>query len=418
MTMQKNIDPKALDERMTLLKQVGIFSDVPEAVLKNIAEVLKEHRVKKEEVIFRMGEPGHSMFIIADGSVRVHAGDFVITRMGGGRVFGEYALFDNESRSASVTAEAETCLLELERSDFEGLMAANVNIMQGVVRVVVRRIREMNEMERKLAQSYLKIQRQNEEIAARNLSIEQQSKELEQKNDLLNRLNEEKHHLINVLAHDLRNPLTSSLCLADLLSTQTEGLSKDQTRSLEVIYNSLKRINLIISQVLDINEIATKNIGIKPEVINLELLLKEMSALYSAAMAQKNITLRLDTHELYSNLDRNYTGLIFENLLSNAIKFSPPDKTITVKLSEVGDMVRVEIIDQGPGISEEDIRKLYGKYQKQTDNQAEKTSANGIGLSIVKKYVDAMKGKVRCISEPGKGATIVVEFKKYSGKSG
>jgi signal transduction histidine kinase len=415
MTMKNKVNTKELDTRVTLLKEVDIFRDVPDEILKNIAGVLKEHPVRKEEVIFRRGDQGHSMFIIVDGSVRVHAGDFVITRMGRGRVFGEYALFDRESRSASITAEEETCLLELERCDFSGLMAADVNVMQGVVKLVVKRIREMNEMERKLAQSYLKIQKQNEEIARQNLSIQEQSKELGKKNDMLNQLNEEKHHLINVLAHDLRNPLTSSLCLADLLTSQTQGLSNDQCKSVEVIYNSLKRINHIINQILDINDIATRNISLKPEITNLELLLKEITEIYASAMAQKNLTLHLVTSELYSNLDRNYAALIFENFLSNAIKFSPPDKTITVKLLEGGDMVHVEIIDQGPGISEDDIRKLFGKYQKQTDYQAEKTDADGIGLSIVKKYVDAMKGKVRCISEPGKGATIVVEFNRYLG---
>jgi signal transduction histidine kinase len=413
--MRKTEDNRKLEDRMVLLRQVDIFKGVPDDILENIAEVLREYHVNKEEIIIRRGEEGHSMYIIADGSVRVHAGDFVLTRMGPGRVFGEYALFDSERRSASITAEEETQLLELDRSEFSELMAANVNIMQGVVKLVVKRIREMNEMERKLAQSYLKIQKQNEEIARQSENIQEQSRELEKKNDMLNKLNDEKYHLINVLAHDLRNPLTSSICLADLLNTHTEGLSKDQCRSLEVILNSLKRLNLIISQVLDINDIATKNIGIKPEITNLELLLRETTALYASAMAQKNITLKMDTRELYSNLDRNYASLIFENLLSNAIKFSPPNKTITVKLSGTEESVHIEIKDQGPGISSEDIRKLFGKYQKQTDQQAVKGDNSGVGLSIVKKYVDAMKGKVRCISEPGKGATIMVEFARHKG---
>jgi len=385
--------------------------------LEEISEKLFEITLKKQEIVFKKGDVGESMYIIIDGSVRVHVGDHVLTRMNKGQVFGEYALFDSETRSASITAEEPTHLFELKQDDFQDLLAANIGVLKGVLKLVLKRIREMNELEQKLARSYLKIQKQKNEIEAQNQSISLQKKELEDKNSELLKLNDEKHHLINVLAHDLRNPLTSSLCLADLFQTQPENLSKDQVKSMEVIDNSIRKINTIVNQILDINEIESKNILLKPEPVNLALILREIVDNYRYALAQKQITIHTNLEDLHAKLDRNYVILVFENLLSNAIKFSPVDKNIHVNLFKKDQSIRVEIIDEGPGISEQDIKKLFGRYQSQTTISTATDNPESIGLSIVKKYVDAQNGKVWCKSEPGKGATLIVEFPIYQGST-
>lgn len=409
--MNESLHQKTINSRLNLLRNVDVFRDTTEEVLIAIARVLKEIVVLKEEVVFRKGDVGHSMFIIVEGTVRVHVGNHVLTRLNSGSVFGEYALYDRELRSASITAETKTDLLELGHQDFAELMVQNIDLMKGVLKMVLKRIREMNELEQKLAKSYLEIQKQKSEIEFQHKNIHQQKVELEKKNSELIKLNDEKHHLINVFAHDLRNPLTSSLCLTDLFISQPENLSKDQGKSIGIINNSLRRINNIINQILDINEIETKNISLKPEKTNLAILLHEIHELYQYGIAQKNIRLTLDTENLFANVDPNYAKLIYENLLSNAIKFSQAGKNIIVRLFKKDEMARVEIVDEGPGISDHDINKLFGKYQKQVSNDNNLSGSEGIGLSIVKKYVEAMNGKVWCVSEPGKGATLIVEFR-------
>lgn len=409
--MNKSLHQETINARLALLRAVKVFRDIPEELLIAIARVLKEIVVQKEEVVFRKGDVGHSMFIIVEGTVRVHVGNHVLTRLDTGSVFGEYALYDRELRSASITAETKTDLLELGHQDFTELMVQNVDLMEGVLKMVLKRIREMNELEQKLAKSYLEIQKQKNEIEFQHKNIHQQKVELEKKNRELVKLNDEKYHLINVLAHDLRNPLTSSLCLTDLFKSQPENLSRDQVKSIGIIDNSLRRLNNIINQILDINDIETKSVSLKPEKINLAILLHEIYELYQYAIAQKNIRLTLDTEDLFANVDPNYAKLIYENLLSNAIKFSQADKNIIVRLFKKGEMARVEIVDEGPGISDHDINKLFGKYQKQVSNDNNLPGSEGIGLSIVKKYVEAMNGKVWCVSEPGKGATLIVEFR-------
>ena len=99
-----------------------------------------------------------------------------------------------------------------------------------------------------------------------------------------------------------------------------------------------------------------------------------------------------------------------ENLLSNAIKFSPIDKSIFIKLSVQGSKAVCMIKDQGQGLSESDISKLFVRYQKLSATPTGNETSTGLGLSIVKKYIDAMNGKIWVESAKGKGASFFVSF--------
>ena len=101
---------------------------------------------------------------------------------------------------------------------------------------------------------------------------------------------------------------------------------------------------------------------------------------------------------------------VLENLVSNAIKYSPSGKNIRVRLSKDPSHVRCEVRDEGPGLSAEDQKKLFGKFARLSAKPTGGEHSTGLGLSIVKKMVEAMNGKVWCESELGKGATFVVQL--------
>jgi signal transduction histidine kinase len=103
---------------------------------------------------------------------------------------------------------------------------------------------------------------------------------------------------------------------------------------------------------------------------------------------------------------------VLDNLISNAIKYSPPMTHIDIRLVQMAETVRCEIQDEGPGLSEKDQQKLFGKFARLTTQPTGGEHSTGLGLFIVKKLVTAMNGKVWCESELGKGATFVVEFPK------
>ena len=218
--MEKSKKTLILEERVRILKNTLIFSESGDDVLQEIANVLTEKIANKEKVILKKGDIGKAMFILVKGEVRVHDGNHVLSRLKTGSVFGEYSLIDEESRSATVTAENNSVLLKLSQENFYTLVSKNKDILKGVLKVLIGRMRDMNTLEEKLAKSYIKIQTQKKEIEEQHQNILEQKELLEEQNYDLISLNEEKNHFISVLVHGMKNPLTSSLCLADLLKSE------------------------------------------------------------------------------------------------------------------------------------------------------------------------------------------------------
>lgn len=128
-------------EKVIILKSVEIFRDLAEEHLVDVAGILERKDVREGERILREGDLGTSMFIIADGAVRVHRGDRLVATLGPGDVFGEMAALDPEPRSASVTALEETLVFELDGADLYELMADHIEVVRAVTRVLVRRVR-------------------------------------------------------------------------------------------------------------------------------------------------------------------------------------------------------------------------------------------------------------------------------------
>ena len=260
------------------------------------------------------------------------------------------------------------------------------------------------------AKTYEKIQEQKNKLAEANRDITLQKEEIEKKNVELQELDNEKNHIISIVAHDLRNPLTSALTMTGLMKTDADN--EDQVVYSGAIEKSLNRMNEMIVRLLDIRKLEEKAYDLRPERIDLEKIIKDVNRTMKAEFQRKRIGFNLESEELFVNLDRDFTTQIFENLLSNAIKFSPPDTQICVCLKKENGHARAEIKDEGPGLTSDDMKKLFGKFQRLSAQPTGGEHSTGLGLSIVKKYVEAMNGKVWCESEPGKGANFIVEFER------
>ncbi len=137
-----------------LLKQAAIFADLEDAELDRIGEICKEQRFKSGQTIFKEGEPGNRLFIIAAGEVRVSrqvpgSGEEALAVLKQGACFGEMAVFDRSERSTDAIANTDSTLLTIERSDFEILLDFDrdlaFKVLWGVVRLLSQRLRTTNE---------------------------------------------------------------------------------------------------------------------------------------------------------------------------------------------------------------------------------------------------------------------------------
>jgi len=397
-------------EKFEFLSKLPIFDGAGKDVLMEMASSLTEKEVLKGSTIIRKGEEGDAVFIIASGKVRVHDGNHVLARLVSGQVFGEYALIDQRTRSASVTADENCLLLRLDYRDFYRNAAGNPDILRGVLRELIHRMRDMNVLEEKLSKSYLKIQRQKDLIEKQSESISQQKVLLEQQNYDLTKLNEEKNHLISTVIHQIKNPLTSSLCMAEMLDAREGHVDETEREGLAIIRNSIRRINNLINEILDVSTIESKVFELKMEPLNIRAILEELIENYRYFIEQKGIRLKVDLSDIAAKLNRVYVTQIFDNLLSNAVKFTPEERSITIHLIEKKGNILFTIQNEGPGIEQEKIHKIFDQYNRQTSMIDQELFQDGLGLAIVYKYTIAMKGKVSCESKPGEGTKFIVEL--------
>ncbi|MBR9999066.1 MAG: cyclic nucleotide-binding domain-containing protein [Cyclobacteriaceae bacterium] len=377
------------DTKVKLLKKIQLFSDLHRPSLKKIADLVEETEYQKGHYIFRKGDEGDAVFIIALGSVSVRDGDFILSHLKEGDVFGEYALIDNKARSASILAEEPVRLLRLSHHDFSRLMENNKEILHGLLQVFVNRLRHQDQME---------------------IQLSEKNAQISQQKEILVDLNEEKNHLIAIIAHDLRNPLSSTLSLAELLKSESENFTDDQKICIAGMIRALNRMNEMVKRILDVRSLEEKQGNLNLERTNISGLYQQAFLNFKDKIDKKGLNAVLNLNEVYAVIDKNYLLQVIENLISNAVKFSPENKNIYFNLWANEGKVYIGIKDEGPGISPEDQRKLFMKYQPLSAVPTGGESSTGIGLSIVKKFTEMMNGEVQCESTPGKGAKFIVSF--------
>jgi signal transduction histidine kinase len=257
---------------------------------------------------------------------------------------------------------------------------------------------------------YVKRNQQRLKIEAQQEKIELANRQLEQRNQHLLVINEEKNNLIKILAHDMRQPLSQIVGLSNLL--KNGSLPSDQQEIINLIMDSSNRLSRMITNILDVDAIESNRVEFVAEKVEITPLIQKVIGGFESVALKKGITIRLNKPKetQYVKADPLYLTQVMENLISNAIKFSPAGHGVTVSIYQVNESVRIAVQDEGPGISDEDKEKLFIKFQKLSARPTGGESSTGLGLAIVKRYVDLMGGKVWCKSEPGKGATFLVEF--------
>jgi signal transduction histidine kinase len=268
----------------------------------------------------------------------------------------------------------------------------------------------MNQLEEKLGKSYMEIKMQKLEIERQHKANLKHKQQLEGINHELIKLNQEKNNLINLVAHDLRNPLSGSLCVMEMFIESQANLTDDQCDYLKVLDSSLNRMYRLVNQILDVEVIESHSINLNLQMESWSLVLKEVVNSLKENASRKGISIMQLDEPIYAQTDRNLLAQIFDNLISNAIKYSPSDSVIQIKLLNHSGIIRFEVKDQGPGIKQEEMARLFNQYQKSSNKPTGGEKSMGLGLSIVKKYVNALNGEVWCESTPGKGSNFIVVF--------
>jgi signal transduction histidine kinase len=230
------------------------------------------------------------------------------------------------------------------------------------------------------------------------------------------RLNNEKNDILGIVSHDLKNPISVILGITDLMKSNADfELSLSEYREYSgVVHQTAENMMDLVKELLDEHWLHSEGMEFTLASVSLSGLAPELADSYSDRARQKDITIRTELPSAAENVlvlaDEGRLRQAIDNLVSNAVKFSPRGKNVFVRVKSSDGCARVEVQDEGPGLSEEDKSKLFGKFVRLSAKPTGGEHSTGLGLSIVKKMVEAMNGKVWCESELGKGATFIVEL--------
>lgn len=237
----------------------------------------------------------------------------------------------------------------------------------------------------------------------------------------LEKVNKLKDEFFNIISHELRTPLTmiyGSLQLAyDVYNGEvTPNIDKTLTRIREnssrllKLTNNMMDISKADAGLLTLNNVNFDVVMHSENVVN--------SCLYYAQRKGINIIFDTNEEECSVLIDKEKFERILLNLLSNAIKYTAENKHIYVNLEVEEKFFVLKVRDEGVGIPEDKISIIFDRYSQVNSSLSRRAEGTGLGLAVVKKFVEAMNASIKVISEERKGSEFVVKFKRYSnGKS-
>jgi signal transduction histidine kinase len=309
-----------------------------------------------------------------------------------------------------------------------------------------------------LSEKNMSLETQQEILEEQAREIEIANTALQEKNIQLEYLNTEKNEFLGIAAHDLKNPLAHILMLVGKTTRYYDRLTdNDIKQELSHIGGAAARMTEIISNLLDVNALERGGLQVQLQTLDIVPITNTVVEQYRERASEKNIRLLFESGtQARASADSNVLTQVLDNLISNAVKYSPHGKNVFVRVGSYSSLdighsslvighsslvighssssnsspmtnapmtnapmtndqstngfIRIEFQDEGPGISPEDMTKLFGKFARLSARPTGGEHSTGLGLSIVKKMVEAMNGRVWCESELGNGATFIVEL--------
>ena len=315
-------------------------------------------------------------------------------------------------------ADSEPETLEPPRLPSDDLYADVFKAMEVVYEDKRRQMQEIMEQKHLLERQASQIQEVNTQLSFHNTQLDEQNQQLAA-------LNTEKNELMSIVAHDLKNPIGAVRSMAELIAA--EQTLKPQMVA-ENIINTANRMLGLVGNLLDLNRLESGAKVYHCVEIDVAPFIDTTMWQYRHAAEVKNITFHYSAEAPHTLAiaDEQAILQIVDNLISNAVKYSPQGKNVFIRIkngtsgasqtdsrkqvSSGQAAIRIEVQDEGEGISHEDMKRLFGKFARLSAQPTGGEHSTGLGLSIVKKMVEAMEGRVWCESEPGHGAMFVVEL--------
>jgi len=222
------------------------------------------------------------------------------------------------------------------------------------------------------------------------------------------RIDQVRRDFLSNVSHELRTPLAA---IRALVETMEDGLDpEDSAEFLRRVRQQVERLTTLVNELLDLSRIESGAISLRPEPIDLAELSAEVASLLRPRTEPADLTIRFEGEPQTVHADRASLLRVVTNLLDNATKWSPPGSTIHVRCEDEGELVALSVQDEGPGIAEQDLSRVFERFYKGEASRAD--AGVGLGLAIVKHLVRAHGGTATVESPKGQGARFTVRLPK------
>ncbi|MBC7086118.1 MAG: hypothetical protein H5T43_07125 [Methanomethylovorans sp.] len=220
--------------------------------------------------------------------------------------------------------------------------------------------------------------------------------------------NKAKSEFLAKMSHELRTPLNSVIGFSDLLLSESCGsLNEKQSRYIKNIKLSGKYLLDQINDILDLSKIEAGKMEIQPQLFSIAEAISEVLETMSPMATEKNMNFEIliskEVDVIFA--DKSMFKQILYNLVSNAIKFTPSDGRVCLKAEIINNYLSLSVIDSGIGISSEDQKMLFEPFRQINPSPSQEYKGTGLGLTIVKKFVEMHGGDIIVQSQIGKGST-------------
>lgn len=214
-----------------------------------------------------------------------------------------------------------------------------------------------------------------------------------------------RQEFVDNISHELRTPLASIKAIVETLQDGAISDKKVARRFLTEIDNELDRMTQLVGGLTELSSVESGRDELKPEMVNLNVLIEDAVARLRPLAKRKNVTL---STSLFTSLppvhaDKDRIRQVITNLLHNAIKLTPPDGKVNISTELSESLVLVKVSDTGIGISEEDLPRIFERFYKA--DKARTGEGTGLGLAIAKHIVQAHGGNIWAESKESKGST-------------
>jgi len=228
---------------------------------------------------------------------------------------------------------------------------------------------------------------------------------------LIKKVENLKQNFISLMSHDLKTPVAKISGLVDMIGRQKD-LSGESKKQLELINDSTKELNGFITSILDLTKIESSNLTLNLITKDINPLIESIvqSLRYEAGL--KNVKIELDLQPLYPiTFDMTLIKRVISNLVENALKYSGNDTTVTVSTKDEGEWVFVEVTDNGVGIGGDDLAHIFDKFYRVKNDASHSIKGTGLGLYLVKYFVELHGGTIGVESTMGQGTKFTVKLR-------